>query len=124
MGEKKGLIFTMFILAVFLLPLGIEIFKVNMVTEHFTKATNQVTQLIKVEGGKTKKVEEMVGNLTIGGGKGNTLLVTTNYSGDDTGKADVGSTITINYSYEHDLTFYATTTMTLTSSTTIAIDKR
>lgn len=104
MGEKKGLIFTIFIITCFLLPFLLQIYVLSVVTDHFMKATTEVTQMIKVNGGYTKNVQEAVSQMTLGGkslADNNAMTITVNDADSDSGKKEVGRYVTVNYKYTY-----------------------
>lgn len=125
MGEMKAQIFTIGITLIFIFPLFLQLYILSSITDHFYKATNEVTQMIKVNGGYTKNVENAVGSLTLGG-KATTKATAIDVSvldesGDD-GKREVGRYVQVGYSY----TYYGMykTRFELGTTAYITMDKR
>ena len=124
MGEMKAQIFTIAITLIFIFPLFLQLYILSSITDHFYKATNEVTQMIKVNGGYTKNVENAVGSLTLGG-KATTKTTSIDVSVSDEsadGKREVGRYVRVGYSY----TYYGMykTRFELGTQAYITMDKR
>lgn len=124
MGEMKAQIFTIAITLIFIFPLFLQLYILSSITDHFYKATNEVTQMIKVNGGYTKNVENAVGSLTLGG-KATTKTTSIDVSVSDEsadGKREVGRYVRVGYSY----TYYGMykTRFELGTTAYITMDKR
>lgn len=124
MGEMKAQIFTIAITLIFIFPLFLQLYILSSITDHFYKATNEVTQMIKVNGGYTKNVENAVGSLTLGG-KATTKATAIDVSVSDEsadGKREVGRYVRVGYSY----TYYGMykTKFELGTQAYITMDKR
>lgn len=125
MGEKIGLIFSIFIVNCFLFPIMLQSYVIFTITDHYNKATTEITQLVKVNGGYTKNVEEKVSNLTLGGealGKASALKVTVEDEQSEEGRKQVGRQVTINYDYTYVGMYNIE--YNFNSSSTVTINKR
>lgn len=60
MGEKTGLLFTIAIFAMFILPLSLDILSLNISTYQFLNTATEMKQLITEEGGITARVKTAV----------------------------------------------------------------
>lgn len=125
MGEKIGLIFSIFIVQCFIFPIMLQSYVIFTITDHFNKATTEITQMVKVNGGYTKNVEEKVSNLTLGGealGKASALKVTVDDETVEEGRKSVGRQVTISYDYTY-IGMY-NKEYTFNTSSTVTINKR
>lgn len=97
MGEKKGFVYVMVILAVVVLPFALDIWIGTQKTDQFMKTATEFRQLVEQEGGETEKVREVKNLLGSNG-----LKVTFDYSnGQASGRAPVGTVIKINYHHDY-----------------------
>lgn len=92
MGEKKGFLFTLFILGAFVLPFALDIWIANVRSDQFMKVATEMHQLVEQEGGATATVMEVRDKLAEGG-----LNVTFSHQG----RQPVGTEVVIRYQYEY-----------------------
>lgn len=94
MGEKMGLLFTVAIFAMGLLPFLLDMFTFNVQTTQFLNAATEMQQLVTEEGGITDRVRYVQDHTAI-------TYVFTNEAGEVVnGNSEIGEVIYIDYRYK------------------------
>ena len=95
MGETKGMLWSILIFTAFILPAMLSIFMLSVRTEHFLRATSEITQAVEGYGGATTEFYDEYKDLEI---YGNKLAIKSNQDG----KVEPGTTITLTYEYSYE----------------------
>lgn len=98
MAEMKSALIAMAIFVAFIVPF---LFMISIGSLHqnaFMKITNEVTQVVKEEGGITEKVQNLVDELS---DRGYTITFRNADGQVISGKQSFGETIVIDYEYTH-----------------------
>lgn len=95
MSEKLGFLLTMFLFSIFIIPFLLHIYIMNIRTDQFNKVTNEITQLVKENGGYTEEVGEVVSAIVPEASEEGTLTFSAVPS--VTGKQPAGETVDMAY---------------------------
>lgn len=97
MSEKLGFVFSLFIFFILIIPFGLNVWYLNLQSDHFMKITNEVQKIVNQEGGATIKVLSLAHELDKKDIK--VFLKDTNNK-DILGACNPGETVYLTYSYK------------------------
>ncbi|MDF2558073.1 MAG: hypothetical protein K0R71_1901 [Bacillales bacterium] len=119
MSEKLGFVFGLFIFFVFIIPFGMNMWYLNLQSDHFMKITNEIHKLTNQEGGATNKV---IAETSFLEKKGFTISFKDANNNEVIGACNPGDTIYIIYSYKFKNVYG--NIVELKSSNSVLIQKR
>lgn len=97
MSEKLGFVFGLFLFMVVILPFGVNVWYINLQSDHFYSLTNEIQKLMNQEGGASENVLSRTSALE---GKGFNVQFLDKNSNEVVGIKNPGETIHIQYHYQ------------------------
>lgn len=98
MSELKSALFAMALFVAFIIPLFLQVSIGSLHQHAFMKWTTEVTTMVEDEGGRTSKVDNVIGSMEE---KGYTVSIKNGSGQSVNGKQDYGTDLIVEFDYDY-----------------------